>query len=199
LVSSAGATVAVLASKPTAVTVTRARQAREPRSWASETDRLASIGHRAGADPFEGMMRRVAWHSDEQLLQLACEITDAQAATDPAYRDGVGRTCETADVRDRAGKLVSRQMACRPANAAAARPVIGAGFSLLPDDRLFVRGSVAAEVDRVTISDHGADIQLRPEPGTGRRSFYVIVPLKEYEIIATAKDGRELGRTSINP
>jgi hypothetical protein len=87
-----------------------------------------------------------------------------------------------------------------PPRERAGRPAgIGAGFSLLPDDRLFVRGSVAAEVDRVTISDHRADIQLRPEPGTGRRSFYVIVPLKEYEIIATAKDGRELGRTSINP
>jgi hypothetical protein len=127
------------------------------------------------------------------------QITDAQASTDPAHRDGVGRTCETAEVRDRAGTLVSRQMACRPANAQAARPVIGAGCFLLPDDKLLVRGSVAAKVDRVTISAHRADIELRREPGTDRRSFYVIVPLTQHEIVATATDGRELGRTSINP
>lgn len=126
-------------------------------------------------------------------------ITDAQASTDPARRDGVGRTCEVDEVRDRAGKLVSRGMACRPADAPPSNAVVGAGFSLLPGDKLLVRGSVDPVVDRVTISGHGLVGELKLDPKTDRRVFFAVVPLKQHEIVATDQNGRELGRTSIKP
>lgn len=126
-------------------------------------------------------------------------VTDAQASTDPSRRDGVGRTCEVSEVRDRAGKLVSRNTACRPADAPPSRSIIGAGFSLLPDDKLLVRGSVNLDVDRVTISGHGPVDELKPDSKTDRRVFFAVLPLKRHEIVAIDNDGRELGRTSIEP
>lgn len=75
-VSSAGATVALLTSKPTADTVTRAAGASTSQLGQRDYG-LADIGHATRADRFGGMMRRVERHSDEQLLQLGCDGGEA--------------------------------------------------------------------------------------------------------------------------
>jgi|GEM_PF-2991054 len=128
-------------------------------------------------------------------------ITDDHAATDPERRrDGIGRTCETTEVRDRAGELVSRGMACRPKNAPVSDVVIGAGFSVLPGDALLIQGSVAAEVTEVTISGYEQPVKLKPEPDSDRRSFSAVVtPIAERVLVAKGDDGHELDRTTVSP
>jgi hypothetical protein len=127
-------------------------------------------------------------------------ITDDRAATDPERRDGIGRTCETTEVRDRTGELVSKGIACRPKNAPVSDVVIGAGFSVLPGDALLIQGSVAAQVTEVTISGYEQPIKLKPEPDSDRRSFSAVVaPVAERVLVAKGDDGHELDRTTVSP
>lgn len=124
-------------------------------------------------------------------------ITDDRAATDPERRDGIGRMCETTEVRNRTGKLVSKGMACSPKNAPVSAEVIGAGFSMLPGDALLIQGSVAARVTEVTISGYEQPVELKPEPDSDRRSFSAVVtPATGRVLVAEDDDGHELGRTT---
>lgn len=126
-------------------------------------------------------------------------ISDDQAATDPQQRAGVGRVCETLEVRDRAGKVVTKGMACRPRNTPPSKDVIAAGFSVMPGDALLIHGTVAPQVTKVTISDYDQPVDLKPEPNGDRLSFSeVVAPVADHEIVATGDDGQELGRTAVS-
>ena len=127
-------------------------------------------------------------------------ITDDRAATDPERRDGIGRTCETTEVRDHDGKLVTKGMACRPKNAPVSDVVISAGFSVLLGDALLIQGSVAAQVTEVTISGYEQPVELKPERDSDRRSFSAVVtPVAEHVLVAKGDDGHELDRIMVSP
>jgi len=123
-------------------------------------------------------------------------ITDDQASTDPARRDGIGRTCQTSEIRDPSGKLISKGLACRP-KGVVDRATLSAGFELVPGNALLVQGSVAPLVTRVTISGYDKPVELKAEPDGERHAFTAVVPAGDHEIVASDKDGQVLARTTL--
>lgn len=125
-------------------------------------------------------------------------ISDDQASTDPAQRDGIGRTCETSEIRDPSGELIGKGLACRPKNVVD-HQTLSAGFEVVPGNALLIQGSVAPQVTQVTISGYNKPVELKAGPDGDRHAFTAVVPAGDHDIVASDKDGQVLARTTLPP